>query len=297
MHITHISAHFQSFVAYSVSATVSPNSSLVLLGKKTDNEVVAFDQTIYPKLLDQSIISLVFGDYHSVALTSTGKLLSWGAFSNGALGLGDPGRLAIGAPGGYADENHRLYRREPSRVEVPSEIRFDWEGDTTKKFVVSVAAGGWHTGALVIDLELPKPGEKEKEIESESSRPDERMDEPQPHPEWHPNPANRRLPDNWPSPHSDSSDPAPQPYQHPPFNPHPRNDAPRQGPPYPLPTPPFIGSRGPHVPIRPTQNDGFTLPYVRVGFAGRGATRGRGVGRGNPPGGNSGQAEGDGPSQ
>lgn len=44
---------------------------------------------------------------------------------------------------------------EPSKVDVPTEVRFD-HGRKTKKdrFCFSVTAAGWHTGALVIDLEV-----------------------------------------------------------------------------------------------------------------------------------------------
>ncbi|KAL4267072.1 hypothetical protein AB1N83_000676 [Pleurotus pulmonarius] len=43
---------------------------------------------IIPILQYQSIISVVTGDYHHGVLTSTGKLLTWGSYSSGALGLG-----------------------------------------------------------------------------------------------------------------------------------------------------------------------------------------------------------------
>ena len=49
-----------------------------------------FVPRVIPELQYKSVISVVLGDYHYGALTSTGKLLTWGAYSNGALGLGDP---------------------------------------------------------------------------------------------------------------------------------------------------------------------------------------------------------------
>lgn len=115
---------------------------------------------ILPDLQDKSVISVVLGDYHNVALTSTGKVLTWGAYSGGALGLGDPTTLTPGTPGAYATEELRLRalenrRGEPPAVDVPTEVRFDHGRKTRKdRFCFSVAAAGWHTGALVIDLEV-----------------------------------------------------------------------------------------------------------------------------------------------
>ena len=57
-----------------------------------------------PSLQKRSVISVVLGDYHYAALTADGKLFSWGAFSKGALGLGDPYIIPVGQPGGYANE-------------------------------------------------------------------------------------------------------------------------------------------------------------------------------------------------
>jgi SCF-associated factor 1 len=77
------------------------------------------------------------GDYHYIALTSSGKALTWGVSDKGALGLGDLG-----------------YGSLPD-VEVPTEVRFDHGRKSPKdRFCFSVAAAGWHTGALVIDLEV-----------------------------------------------------------------------------------------------------------------------------------------------
>jgi SCF-associated factor 1 len=103
---------------------------------------------------------VVLGDYHYGALTSTGRLLTWGAYSHGALGLGDPGSLPIGSPGGYRTEDQRQVsvdrrRGDPPRVDTPAEVRFDHKRKKPKdRFVVSATAAGWHMGALVIDLEV-----------------------------------------------------------------------------------------------------------------------------------------------
>ena len=116
--------------------------------------------TIIPELQNRSVISVVLGDYHFGALTSSGKLLTWGNYCRGALGLGDPVKLPVGSPGGFADERSRDRAREigsgiPPDVTVPSEVRFDHglkaEGKV-ERYCFAAAASGWHTGALVIDL-------------------------------------------------------------------------------------------------------------------------------------------------
>lgn len=150
MHITHISAHFTSFFAYS--------SSMVLKGDvETTPETLP---TIIPELQNKSVISVVLGDYHFGALTSSGKLLTWGQYSKGALGLGDPVKLPVGSPGGFTDEQtrdraERLAFGIPPNVTVPTEVRFDYglkaEGKV-ERYCFAAAASGWHTSALVIDL-------------------------------------------------------------------------------------------------------------------------------------------------
>lgn len=116
--------------------------------------------TIIPQLQNISVISVVLGDYHFGALTANGKLLTWGEYSKGALGLGDPAHIEPGQPGGFPTKEHlqmALSRRrgQPSRVNVPTEVRFD-HGEKKRKdmFCFAAAAAGWHMGALVIDLEV-----------------------------------------------------------------------------------------------------------------------------------------------
>ena len=131
---------------------------MVLKGEvETTPEVLP---TVIPELQNRSVISVVLGDYHFGALTSSGKFLTWGQYCKGALGLGDPGKLPTGSPGGYAEEERRLRAQtlgqgSPPDVAVPSEVRFDHglkaEGKV-ERYCFAAAAGGWHTGALVIDL-------------------------------------------------------------------------------------------------------------------------------------------------
>lgn len=115
--------------------------------------------TVVPALQNRNVISVVLGDYHKGALTASGKLYTWGVFSKGALGLGDPVDLDVGAPGGFQTQRQkeaaraRGLRATPPDVTVPTEVRFDWGKKKREMFCFSAAAAGWHMGALVIDLE------------------------------------------------------------------------------------------------------------------------------------------------
>jgi SCF-associated factor 1 len=111
---------------------------------------------IIPELQNRGIISVNFGDYHNAALSADGKLYTWGSYSEGALGLGDPSTLPPGTPGGFANQAQlNLSEGTPPSVTVPTEVRFDHGRKKPKdRFCFSVTAAGWHTGALVIDLEV-----------------------------------------------------------------------------------------------------------------------------------------------
>ncbi|KAH8116463.1 RCC1/BLIP-II [Phellopilus nigrolimitatus] len=150
--ITHITAHFRRFVAYTTEA-----NSIVLQGSTDTTAEDAAE--IIPALQYKSVISVVLGDYHSAALTVDGKLYTWGGFSLGALGLGAPETLQPGVPGGYRtqaqlDRARQGHRISVENVEVPTEVRFNHGKKKLKApFCFAAAAAGWHTGALVIDLE------------------------------------------------------------------------------------------------------------------------------------------------
>ncbi|KXN90148.1 SCF-associated factor 1 [Leucoagaricus sp. SymC.cos] len=159
MRITHVSAHFNNFFAFSTGS-----SSIVLQGSTEttpDSKPV-----VIPELQHKDIISVEIGDYHKAALAANGKLYTWGQYSHGALGLGDPHSLPVGAPGGFANHGDRESRwAEPRQVMVPTEVRFDHGRKIPKdRFCFSVTAAGWHTGALVIDLE-PDENEDDDNIQ------------------------------------------------------------------------------------------------------------------------------------
>ena len=127
------------------------SSSTVLWGRPWDNPWTR--PTIIPELQNRSVISVVTGKDRFAALTSSGKLLSWGKYSGGALGLGG---LIPGSPRGHAggEQTHT-----PPDVTVPTEVRFDHheklkgEG-RVERYCFAVAALSDHTAALVVDLAL-----------------------------------------------------------------------------------------------------------------------------------------------
>ena len=100
----------------------------------------ATQPTLIPALQQQgpdAVVSVAIGEAHYGALTASGRLLTWGEFMEGALGLGpDVGRDAA--------------------VHVPTEVRFgiDGEGGGQRMFCFGATSCGWHTGALVIDLDV-----------------------------------------------------------------------------------------------------------------------------------------------
>lgn len=151
-----ISAHFHTFVAYSTGT-----SSIVLMG--STETTTESQPKIIPALQNRDVISVVLGDYHYGALTASGKLFTWGVFSTGALGLGDPADLDVGAPGGLQSDRQRDSARRggpratPPEVKVPTEVRFDWGKKKRETFCFSAAAAGWHMGALVIGLDVCPP--------------------------------------------------------------------------------------------------------------------------------------------
>ncbi|KAG8927718.1 hypothetical protein FRC03_000435 [Tulasnella sp. 419] len=178
LNITHISAHFNYFVAYSPGVSSTVLMSHVKRG--TDTPIESITRTIPPLLQNQDVILVVLGDYHFGALHGDGTLSTWGAYSKGALGLGNPIKLPVGAPGGFPTKEALEYAKDrsyfqdiaPPEVKNPSPVRFDWDHPGRKRFCFAVAAFGWHTGALAIDLENYPDSDEE-----ESNAPEEAKEE------------------------------------------------------------------------------------------------------------------------
>ena len=129
---------------------------MVLRGSSEDTPETL--PTITPELQNRSVISVIYGDHHIGALTSSGKLLTWGQYSKGALGLGDPSKLPAGSPGGYTEEEQRAQAQvhgPPPDVTIPSEVRFDYGlkvKGRVERYCFAAAASRECIAALVVDL-------------------------------------------------------------------------------------------------------------------------------------------------
>jgi hypothetical protein len=106
------------------------------------------------------IRSLHAADYHYGALTTDGRLYTFGGWLRGGLGLGDPFLMPPGSPGGYETEQLRKeqlreYGISPPPVWQPTEVVFgDPRGGRKgrRTFVHQVAFGGWHSACSAVDL-------------------------------------------------------------------------------------------------------------------------------------------------
>lgn len=120
------------------SFSVFTNNGLVLLGN-IEGEVIQWQPKIITKLQNAGVIDIVSGDYHQLALTDEGELLSWGLElqKKGCLGLGD---LSTSTNEVIIDEGSSFRVLEPTRVLKP----------TSNGKWFAVTAGGWHSGGLFI---------------------------------------------------------------------------------------------------------------------------------------------------
>lgn len=74
-----------------------------------------------------------------------------GSYSNGALGLGSAEDINAKLSGGSYSQGAR---HRASNVPMPIEVQFDHQEEKRNMFCFAAAAGGCHTGALAIDLEV-----------------------------------------------------------------------------------------------------------------------------------------------
>lgn len=105
--------------------------------------------TVIPSLQKRGIVAIAFGDYHSLALTAEGKVLSWGTEPQmcGCLGHGP---VEIARKRGVQLTVH-------GQLDEPTEVRFD-SLETSKPqkpkdnqyFIFNISAAGWHSGALAL---------------------------------------------------------------------------------------------------------------------------------------------------
>ncbi|KDN49565.1 RCC1/BLIP-II [Tilletiaria anomala UBC 951] len=102
--VTHISAHFKNFAACSVPSATAANvdhhddddgvaaalrSQGFVLLSRSETSAISPKPTIIPSLQGAGVIKVSFGDWHSAALTDDGRVLTWGQYSRGALGIWD----------------------------------------------------------------------------------------------------------------------------------------------------------------------------------------------------------------
>lgn len=105
------------------------------------------------------------GDYHTVACDHAGAAFAWGENTAGQLGRGDIGSRNVGALNqptviaiGRGDEKNNKGRHNQRYLGEFSDRQLRTEaGDfkpafRNRRFVFDVAAGGWQSGALVVDM-------------------------------------------------------------------------------------------------------------------------------------------------
>ena len=105
------------------------------------------------------------GDYHTVACDHAGHAFAWGENTAGQLGRGEIGSRNVGAlhqptviPFGRGDERNnkgrpnQRYLGEFSDRQQRTETGDFKHAFWNRRFVFDVAAGGWQSGALVVDM-------------------------------------------------------------------------------------------------------------------------------------------------
>ncbi|CCK69283.1 SCF ubiquitin ligase complex subunit SAF1 KNAG_0C01690 [Huiozyma naganishii CBS 8797] len=119
---------FTSFGCYSIKLDQGELDSSTLVQLQLDDP-------------EDHIISLASGDYHTLALTKKGQLYTWGVESqiSGCLGIGRPEHVVDELGIGRWDGVRNV------RVEKPTHIALN-----DAYTAVSVAAGGWQSGALIL---------------------------------------------------------------------------------------------------------------------------------------------------
>lgn len=122
------------------------------------------------------------GDYSWGAVTSSGRLLTWGSYSAGALGLGHPSlpRTVLAHPDlATGSISPLIYYPAPQEVPTPTMVRFSGESAevgeesgasrTNGTFVFNATMGGWHSAALCIKFDDEDDEEQAREGEERVS--------------------------------------------------------------------------------------------------------------------------------
>lgn len=105
------------------------------------------------------------GDYHTVACDHAGAAFAWGENTAGQLGRGEIGSRNVGVLNqptviafGRGDEKNNKGRPQQRYLGEFSDRQLRTEANDFKpafrnrRFVFDVAAGGWQSGALVVDM-------------------------------------------------------------------------------------------------------------------------------------------------
>ncbi|TXT15698.1 hypothetical protein VHUM_00201 [Vanrija humicola] len=133
--INHITVQYRTIVSYSTPSDASATSAVLVAGVETldpasTSTLRPFD---LPALDGKVVIQVVAGDWHYAALTAQGELFTWGANTEGQLGLGAAAQAGHGVP----------------VQETPTQVQFPKDGERDP-FVFAITAAGMHTGALLL---------------------------------------------------------------------------------------------------------------------------------------------------
>ncbi|KAK6464616.1 regulator of chromosome condensation 1/beta-lactamase-inhibitor protein II [Scheffersomyces coipomensis] len=130
---------FRNFVVFT-------NYDSILLGNKDDEDSKV---KIIDELQHQNIKSIEIGDFHYLALTTDGNILSWGNESKncGSLGLGSKEILLEQRP----ETNNEIIDHARDGFTAPKPLLVKNPPFPGKW--VSIAASGWHSGGIYVPIE------------------------------------------------------------------------------------------------------------------------------------------------
>lgn len=143
---------FEPANAYAKSASSTYDLTTPLIPKKEIQPI--FEESLQRK----DIIKISFGDYHALALTQSGKVLSWGnePQSSGCFGIGpadsdeakSKGVRIVGSDA-RLDKPVEVSFLVPDQLEKKDREKWTKTADTSSFFAFNIEAAGWHSGALV----------------------------------------------------------------------------------------------------------------------------------------------------
>lgn len=156
--MSHVSASFNSITSYSTTKAYSVKFAEL---SKQNPEFA----TIESPNAGLPVRKVVMGDYHAVVCDHGGSAFAWGENTAGQLGRGEIGARNLGdlaKPAiiefGRGDErmpeakaSQRYLGQFPDHNQRESTGNFK-PNFRTRRFVFDVAAGGWQSGALVVDM-------------------------------------------------------------------------------------------------------------------------------------------------